>query len=87
MKRNLISGQKERKESKILKDWIATIRTKISDNLKWEETNGKFKSVTNEILSHKSYKEYNSEGGLWIPCSVNYSPNIGKKKISSLFSI
>lgn len=54
--------QKERKESKILKDWIATIRTKISDNLKWEETNGKFKSVTNEILSHKSYKEYNSEG-------------------------
>lgn len=54
--------QKERKKSKILKDWIATIRTKISDNLKWEETNGKFKSVTNEILSHKSYKEYNSEG-------------------------
>ena len=45
-----------------MKDWIATIRTKISDNLKWEETNGKFKSVTNEILSHKSYKEYNSEG-------------------------
>lgn len=54
--------QKERKKSKILRDWIATIRTKISDNLKWEETNGKFKSVTNEILSHKSYKEYNSEG-------------------------
>lgn len=52
--------KEDRKKTKLLKDWIATIRTKISENLKWEKTNGAFKSTTNEILSHGSYKENES---------------------------
>ncbi|MFR3331245.1 MAG: hypothetical protein ACLTSL_14025 [Odoribacter splanchnicus] len=50
--------RKDRKKAKILKDWVATIRTKISDNLKWEAANGKFRSATNEVFAHKAYKKY-----------------------------
>lgn len=64
--------KEERKRMKTLKDWIATIRTKISENLKYEEIHGPYKSEANEILDDATFKPFKAPEDLNAPLRPKY---------------